>query len=119
MALTVSWLTVGYALLGLSPGWALAAALASLPAITGSVAAGTVLVINGLGHTVGYRSHDTRDTSHNIVAFDWLGMGEALHNNHHAFPGSARLARAPGELDLGWLSLRALKRVGLVTALKG
>jgi len=29
-------------------------------------------------------------------------MGEAWHNNHHAFPGSARLGVRDGEVDPGW-----------------
>ncbi|MEM1232872.1 MAG: acyl-CoA desaturase [Pseudomonadota bacterium] len=43
-----------------------------------------------------------------------LTMGESFHNNHHAFPGSARLSLRPGQLDPGWWVLRALERVGLV-----
>ena len=40
------------------------------------------------------------------------------HNNHHAFPGSARLALALGEWDLGWWALLALEHLGLVWALR-
>jgi stearoyl-CoA desaturase (delta-9 desaturase) len=41
-------------------------------------------------------------------------MGESWHNNHHAFPGSARLGLYPGQADPGWRVLMALRRVGLV-----
>lgn len=43
-----------------------------------------------------------------------LTMGECWHNNHHAFPGSARLGLQPGEWDPGWWALQALRRIGLV-----
>jgi sn-1 stearoyl-lipid 9-desaturase len=45
-------------------------------------------------------------------------MGEALHNNHHARPGSARLSAGPGELDPGFAVLRALHALGLVRELR-
>ena len=44
----------------------------------------------------------------------WLTMGESWHNNHHAFPGSAKLGLYPGQSDPGWWVLMALKRIGLV-----
>jgi stearoyl-CoA desaturase (delta-9 desaturase) len=42
-----------------------------------------------------------------------ISMGESWHNNHHAFPGSARLGLEPGQVDLGWLLIRLFERVGL------
>ena len=51
----------------------------------------------------------------------WCGlitMGEAWHNNHHAFPGSARLGLDAGERDPGWWVLMALARLGLVWDVK-
>lgn len=41
-------------------------------------------------------------------------MGEAWHNNHHAFPGSARIGLYAGQHDLGYFFIRALERMGLV-----
>jgi stearoyl-CoA desaturase (delta-9 desaturase) len=41
-------------------------------------------------------------------------MGEFWHNNHHAFPGSARLGLTKGQWDPGWWVLKFLARVGLV-----
>jgi fatty-acid desaturase len=43
-----------------------------------------------------------------------MSFGEGFHNNHHAFPSSARMGRAAHELDLGWLTIRALAAVRLV-----
>jgi len=40
-------------------------------------------------------------------------MGEAWHNNHHAFPGSARLGLYPGQSDWGYIFIRLLVRLGL------
>lgn len=40
-------------------------------------------------------------------------MGEAWHNNHHAYPGSARIGLYPGQSDWGYAFVRALERVGL------
>ncbi|CAN5285273.1 hypothetical protein BH11PSE11_BH11PSE11_07840 [soil metagenome] len=54
----------------------------------------------------------------NIRFTSLLTMGECWHNNHHAFPGSARLGFAPGEWDPGWWALTALRFAGLVWNLK-
>lgn len=46
-----------------------------------------------------------------------LGMltyGECWHNNHHAFPESARIGLDPGQIDPGWIVIRGLERAGLV-----
>lgn len=40
-------------------------------------------------------------------------MGEAWHNNHHAFPGSARIGLYPGQSDWGFVLIRLLQRLGL------
>ena len=40
-------------------------------------------------------------------------MGEAWHNNHHAFPGSARIGLYPGQSDWGWRVIQILERLGL------
>ncbi len=50
----------------------------------------------------------------NIRFTSLLTMGECWHNNHHAYPGSARLGLRPGEWDPGWWTLRLLERAGLV-----
>jgi stearoyl-CoA desaturase (delta-9 desaturase) len=55
---------------------------------------------------------------HNVRFASLVTMGECWHNNHHAFPGSARLGLRPGEWDPGWWVLVALRRVGLVTSVR-
>ena len=42
-----------------------------------------------------------------------ISMGESWHNNHHAFPGSAKLGLEPGQVDPGWWLLCTLRRLGL------
>lgn len=54
----------------------------------------------------------------NVRLTSLLTMGECWHNNHHAFPGSARLGLAPGEWDPGWWVLQGLSRLGLVWQLR-
>ena len=75
-------------------------------------------VINGLGHFLGYRNYELGDASRNIVPWGILIGGEELHNNHHAFAGSARFSANPWEIDLGWLYIRMLEYLGLATAPK-
>lgn len=41
-------------------------------------------------------------------------MGESWHNNHHAFPASARHGLYPGQADPGWRFIQALALIGLV-----
>ena len=70
-------------------------------------------VINGLGHAIGYRSFEMPSTATNLVPWALLLGGEELHNNHHAFPRSARFAVQPWEVDVGWLWIRLFRAVGL------
>ena len=75
-------------------------------------------VINGLGHFLGYRNYELGDASRNIVPWGILIGGEELHNNHHAFAGSARFSANPWEIDLGWLYIRILEYLSLAKAPK-
>lgn len=75
-------------------------------------------VINGLGHARGYRNFDCPDASTNIVPWGILIGGEELHNNHHAFPTSARLSNKWYEFDIGWLYIRTLSILGLARVKK-
>jgi stearoyl-CoA desaturase (delta-9 desaturase) len=70
-------------------------------------------VINGLGHRVGYRSFEMPATATNIVPWGVLIGGEELHNNHHAFPSSPRLAVQWWEIDIGWLFICVFRALGL------
>ncbi len=70
-------------------------------------------VVNGLGHAVGYRSYEMPSTATNLVPWGLLLGGEELHNNHHAFPRSARFAAQGWEVDIGWLFICLFRAVGL------
>jgi stearoyl-CoA desaturase (delta-9 desaturase) len=70
-------------------------------------------VINGIGHYWGYRHWPTADASTNIFPIGLLIGGEELHNNHHAYPTSAKLSYKWYEFDVGWLYIRALAALGL------
>jgi stearoyl-CoA desaturase (delta-9 desaturase) len=70
-------------------------------------------VVNGIGHYWGYRNWPAPDASTNISPIGILIGGEELHNNHHAFPTSARLSSKWFEFDIGWLYIRTLQALGL------
>ena len=70
-------------------------------------------VINGLGHAVGYRNFECDNAARNLVPWGLLTGGEELHNNHHAFPSSARFSMRRGEFDIGWMWLNIFSALGL------
>ncbi len=65
-------------------------------------------VINGVGHYFGYRNYQPVDESKNILPWGLLVGGEELHNNHHAFPRSAKFSSRAFEFDLGYLYIKVL-----------
>jgi len=75
-------------------------------------------VVNGLGHWWGYRNFETTDTATNLTPWAfWIG-GEELHNNHHAFPSSAKFALRRFEFDIGWSAIRVLQALRLAKVLR-
>ena len=56
--------------------------------------------------------------AHNVPIMANPTMGESWHNNHHAFPSSARHGLYPGQIDLGWYFIRTLEACGLVWNVK-
>jgi stearoyl-CoA desaturase (delta-9 desaturase) len=51
--------------------------------------------------------------AHNVPWAAIVSMGESWHNNHHAFPGSARHGHYAGEIDIGFQFIRLLEKLGL------
>ncbi len=118
------WVALGLALPGLIAGllehsWT--------AAVLGALWGGLVRIflvhhatwaVNSICHRFGARPHQTRDgsTNHWLVAL--FSLGEGWHNNHHAFPTSARHGLRTWELDPSWWAIRLLSRVGLATALR-
>jgi stearoyl-CoA desaturase (Delta-9 desaturase) len=69
--------------------------------------------INSLCHFFGRRRFSTGDESRNLAWLALPSLGEAWHNNHHAFPTSARHGLRRWELDPSALVIRGLEKVGL------
>jgi stearoyl-CoA desaturase (delta-9 desaturase) len=115
---------VAWALLGLACAFALGAAIGhSVKAgLTGLLWGGAVRMlllhhvtysINSLCHFFGRRSFETDDESRNLMWLAPFSLGEAWHNNHHAFPTSAAHGLRRFELDPSALVIRLLERLGL------
>lgn len=47
-----------------------------------------------------------------------ISMGESWHNNHHAYPGSAKIGLLPGQPDPGWWLILLLQKMGLASDIK-
>lgn len=78
-------------------------------------------LIGYFAHNHGHMHFEVRGAAvqgRNIRFTSLLTMGECWHNNHHAFPGSARLGLYPSEWDPGWWVLSLLRRVGLVYSVR-
>ncbi|MGI9242407.1 MAG: acyl-CoA desaturase [Verrucomicrobiales bacterium] len=74
-------------------------------------------LIGFLAHNTGSRDwhvHGHAVQGYNIPGLGLISMGEAWHNNHHAFPESARHGHTPRQLDPGWWVIRSLERIGLI-----
>jgi stearoyl-CoA desaturase (delta-9 desaturase) len=69
--------------------------------------------VNSICHFFGRRRFETSDHSTNVFWLALPSMGEAWHNNHHAFPRSAYHGLRWWELDISALVIRAMRRAGL------
>jgi stearoyl-CoA desaturase (delta-9 desaturase) len=74
--------------------------------------------INSVCHLWGSRPFESHDESRNNVVFGVLAMGEGWHNNHHAFPTSARHGLAWWQPDVSYGIIRGLEWVGLASKVK-
>jgi stearoyl-CoA desaturase (Delta-9 desaturase) len=70
--------------------------------------------INSLCHFFGRRRFATGDQSRNLLWLSVPTLGEAWHNNHHAFPTSARHGLHWWQLDPSAWLIGAMERSGLV-----
>lgn len=105
-------------LLYLAGGWAFV-----IWGVCARVAAGVTghWLIGHLAHNHGGMHHSVDGAAvqgRNVRLASLLTMGESWHNNHHAFPGSARLGLYPGEWDPGWWALVLLHRLGLARRIR-
>jgi stearoyl-CoA desaturase (Delta-9 desaturase) len=69
--------------------------------------------INSLCHFFGRRDYATGDHSRNLMWLSLPTLGEAWHNNHHAFPTSASHGLSWRQPDISALVIRAMARLGL------
>ena len=74
--------------------------------------------VNSLSHIYGERPHDTSDDSTNNWFVALLTFGEGWHNNHHAFPTSARHGLEWFQFDMNWIAIRILEKLRLATDIK-
>jgi len=77
-------------------------------------------LIGYFAHNQGQRSWHIEGAAvqgHNIPWTALLTMGENWHNNHHAFPYSAKLGLEHGQWDPGWWALKIMEKLGLVHSL--
>ena len=75
-------------------------------------------LVNSASHLWGKTRFETGDDSRNCWWVALLTFGEGWHNNHHAYPTSARHGLRWYEIDLNWLGIRALQLVGLAHTIK-
>jgi stearoyl-CoA desaturase (delta-9 desaturase) len=69
--------------------------------------------VNSVTHMWGYRNYDTDENSKNNVFVGLWSNGEGWHNNHHAQPRAAAHGHKWWEIDVTYLTIRALSLVGL------
>ena len=69
--------------------------------------------VNSVNHLWGSRPYPTADQSRNNLITGILAFGEGWHNNHHAFPWSARQGLRWCQPDISWWVIRAMEACGL------
>ena len=74
--------------------------------------------VNSVCHIWGQQPYDSHDHSRNNALVGVLALGEGWHNNHHAFPTSARHGLAWWQFDASWLVIRLMSCVGMARNLK-
>ena len=116
------WLVLAGLLLPALAGWALTGSLVG--AATGLLWGGLVRVflvhhvtwsVNSVCHFLGTRRFAVDDESRNVFWLALPSFGESWHNNHHAFPTSARHGLGRWQLDPSALVIRGLEACGLAS----
>lgn len=75
-------------------------------------------LVNSAAHSLGYRTFRTRDLSTNCWWVALISWGEGWHNNHHAFPYSARHGLRWFEFDPTWYAIKILIALRLATQVR-
>jgi stearoyl-CoA desaturase (delta-9 desaturase) len=74
--------------------------------------------LNSLAHLFGTRRYATGDDSRNNLLLALLMLGEGWHNNHHYYPHSARQGFFWWEIDVTYLVLKVMAKLGLIWGLR-
>jgi stearoyl-CoA desaturase (Delta-9 desaturase) len=112
----------------------------AIPAIAGAIVGGTAydalmgllwggllrhflalqatFAVNSVTHIWGRRPYETTDQSRNNLLIGVLAFGEGWHNNHHAFPYSARHGLHWWQPDATWCFIWLMERIGLAWCVK-
>ena len=75
-------------------------------------------LVNSATHCWGSVVYESGDSSRNNAWVAALTFGEGWHNNHHAFPNSARQGLHRGQIDLTWQHIRLLRALGLARKIR-
>lgn len=103
---------VAVSLVGVTLGWSAVPLVFFLPVVCWMH---STYAVNSFCHDArfGSRSFETREGSRNVWWVGLLALGEGWHNNHHAYPRSARHGFGARQLDLSYLVIRLLGALGL------
>jgi fatty-acid desaturase len=104
-------------LVGLTLGWAAVPLVFFLPVVCWMH---STYMVNSVCHDArfGSRLFETREGSRNVWWVGLLALGEGWHNNHHAYPRSARHGLGRRQLDLSYLLIRFFGVLGLARNVK-
>jgi len=73
------------------------------------------VIINWYAHIYGYVNFKSKDTSKNLLPFDFLMMGEGYHNNHHKHASRANFGGVRWhELDVTYKIMQVLNYIGII-----
>ncbi len=75
-------------------------------------------LVNSATHCWGTIAFDSGDSSKNNAWVAALTFGEGWHNNHHAYPSSAKQGLQKGQIDLTWQHIRFLNALGLAKKIR-
>jgi len=75
-------------------------------------------LVNSATHCWGKAPFESGDSSKNNAWDAAQTFGEGWHNNHHAFPNSAKQGLFRGQIDITWIHIKILAKFGLAKKVK-
>ncbi|MCA9189605.1 MAG: fatty acid desaturase [Planctomycetales bacterium] len=116
LLLAAGLFAIGYAVGGSSLGWSYVVWGMFVRLI---VVLHCTWFINSVTHVWGYKNFETTDDSKNLWWVALFTFGEGWHNNHHAFPRRANYGRNWWEIDVTYLTIWLMGRLGLAWDIAG